>query len=94
MTSTIRLQREADATRVRLADTLGQLRDGTAPSVLSGEVIAVVKDSGLSLAKTLVEQTRANPVPALLIGAGLAMMLTRTTGRDVMGAPIGAEERG
>jgi hypothetical protein len=86
MTSTVQLQREADATRVRLADTLGRLREGTAPSVLSGEVIAVVKDSGLSLAKTLVEQTRANPVPALLIGAGLAMMLTRTTGRDVMGA--------
>ena len=83
MTSTVRLQREADATRVRLADTLGQLREGTARSVLSGEVIAVVKDSGLSLAKTLAEQTRANPVPALLIGAGLVMLLTRTTGGDV-----------
>ena len=28
MTSTARLQREADASRVELADTLGQLRDG------------------------------------------------------------------
>ena len=86
MTSTAQLQREAAATRVRLADTLGHLRDGTAPSVLSGEVIAVVKDSGLSMAKTLVEQGRTNPVPALLIGAGLTMLLTRTTGKDVVGA--------
>jgi hypothetical protein len=86
MTSTAQVQREANVTRVRLADTLRQLRDGTAPSVLSGEVIAAVKDSGLSLAKTLAEQARANPVPALLIGAGLAMLLTRTTGSHVIGA--------
>jgi hypothetical protein len=85
MTSSAQLQREADAVRVGLADTLGQLRDGVAPSALSGEVIALVKDGGLSIVKALVEQARANPVPALLIGAGLTMLLTRTTGGDVMG---------
>jgi hypothetical protein len=86
MTSTARLQREADASRIELADTLGQLRDGLAPSALSSEAIALVKDSGLSLVKTPAEQARANPVPVLLIGAGLTMLLTRTTGSDVMGA--------
>ena len=49
MTSSARLQREADAARIGLADTLGQLRDGVAPSALSGEAIALVKDSGLSI---------------------------------------------
>jgi uncharacterized protein YjbJ (UPF0337 family) len=34
----------------------------------------------------LSDSARANPVPALLIGAGLTMLLTRTTGSDVMGA--------
>ena len=86
MTSSVQLQREADAMRIGLADTLGQLRDGVAPSALSGEVIALLKDSGLSIVKTLAEQARANPVPALLIGAGLTMLLTRTTGSDVLGA--------
>ena len=85
MTSTARLQREADASRVELADTLGQLRDGLAPSALSSEAIALAKDTGLSLVRGLAEQARANPVPALLIGAGLTMLLTRTTGSDVMG---------
>ena len=85
MTSSARLQREADAARIGLADTLGQLRDGVAPSALSGEAIALVKDSGLSILKALSDSARANPVPALLIGAGLTMLLTRTTGRDVMG---------
>jgi phage-related protein len=85
MTSSAHLQREADAARVGLADTLGQLRDGVAPSALSGEAIALVKDSGLSILKSLADSARANPVPALLIGAGLTMLLTRTTGGDVMG---------
>ena len=85
MTSSAQLQREADAARVGLADTLGQLRDGVAPSALSGEAIALVKDSGLSILKALSDSARANPVPALLIGAGLTMLLTRTTGSDVMG---------
>jgi hypothetical protein len=85
MTSSAQLQREADAARVGLADTLGQLRDGVAPSALSGEAIALVKDSGLSILKSLADAARANPVPALLIGAGLTMLLTRTTGSDVMG---------
>jgi hypothetical protein len=85
MTSSAQLQREADAARVGLADTLGQLRDGVAPSALSGEAIALVKDSGLSILKSLADSARANPVPALLIGAGLTMLLTRTTGSDVLG---------
>ena len=85
MTSSAHLQREADAARVGLADTLGQLRDGVAPSALSGEAIALVKDSGLSILKSLADLARANPVPALLIGAGLTMLLTRTSGSDVMG---------
>jgi ElaB/YqjD/DUF883 family membrane-anchored ribosome-binding protein len=83
MTSSAHLQREADAARVGLADTLGQLRHGMAPSALSGEALALAKDTGLSLVKSLADQARANPVPALLIGAGLAMLLTRTTGGDV-----------
>jgi hypothetical protein len=85
MTSSAQLQREADSARVGLADTLGQLRDGVAPSALSGEAIALVKDSGLSILKSLADSARANPVPALLIGAGLTMLLTRTTGSDVLG---------
>src|SRR5690349_6472040 len=86
MTTSAKLQLEADAARVGLADTLGQLRNGMAPAALSGEALALAKDTGLSLVKSLSEQARANPVPALLIGAGLVMLLTRTTGSDVASA--------
>jgi hypothetical protein len=83
MTTSAQLRREADAARVGLADTLGQLRHGMAPSALSGEALTLAKDTSLSLVRSLSEQARANPVPALLIGAGLVMLLTRTTGSDV-----------
>lgn len=86
MTSSAHLQREADACRVELADTLTQLRDGLAPTALSIGAMELAKSSGLSLVKSLANQARANPVPALLIGAGLAMLLTRTSGADVLGA--------
>src|SRR6185295_2633261 len=85
MTSSAQLQREVDMARIGLADTLGQLREGIASLALSSEAIALVKDSGLSILKSLADQARANPVPALLIGAGLTMLMTRTTGGDVMG---------
>src|ERR1700716_1487950 len=86
MTSSAQLQREADAARVGLADALVQLRDGVAPSALSGEAIALVKASGLSILKSLADSARANPVPALPTGARLTMLLTRTTGSEVRGA--------
>jgi ElaB/YqjD/DUF883 family membrane-anchored ribosome-binding protein len=83
MTSTTQLQREADMTRIGLAETLSQLRDGVAPSALGSEALALVKDTGAGLLKGLGDQCRANPMAALLIGAGLTMLLTRTTGGDV-----------
>lgn len=86
MTVSARLQREADAARVELGETLGRLRDGLAPASLSGEAVALGKECGVFALRSLAAQVRANPVPALLIGAGLAMLLTRTTGRDVMAA--------
>ena len=62
MTSSAKLQREADAARVGLADTLGQLRHGMAPSALSGEALALAKDTGLSLVRSLSDLTSERPV--------------------------------
>jgi hypothetical protein len=39
------------------------LRNGVTPLALSGEALALVKDSGLSILKALADQARANPVP-------------------------------
>ena len=78
------LQREAEAQRAGLANTLGQLRQGVTGQAISNEISGVVRDASLSLVKSFAESARSNPGAALLIGAGLTMMLTRTSGSDVM----------
>lgn len=78
------LQREAEARRAGLADTLGQLREGVTGQAISHEITGVMRDASLSLVKSLAESARNNPGAALLIGAGLTMMLTKTSGGDVM----------
>lgn len=84
MRESAQLQREAEAQRAGLSNTLGQLRDGMTTSALSAELVGVLRDSSLTLVKSLADLARSNPGAALLIGAGLTMMLTKTTGADVM----------
>ena len=79
-----RLQREAEVHRAGLSNTLGQLREGMTAQALSAEMMGVARETSLSLVKSLADSARANPGAALLIGAGLTMLLTRTTGGDVI----------
>jgi hypothetical protein len=90
MRESAQLQREAEAQRAGLSNTLGQLREGMTTSALSTELVSVLRDSSLSVVKSLAESARTNPGAALLIGAGLTMMLTRTTGADVMATATSA----
>ena len=80
MKSSRELQREAEAQRNNLADTLDRLSDNLTPSHITSEALSMARDSGLTIAKSLAESARANPVPALLIGVGLTMLLTRDSG--------------
>ena len=84
MRESAQLQREAEAQRAGLSNTLGQLRDGMTSQAISAELVGVLRDSSLTLVKSLADSARSNPGAALLIGAGLTMMLTKTTGADVM----------
>ena len=90
MRESAQLQREAEAQRAGLSNTLGQLRDGMTSSALSAELVGVLRDSSLTLVKSLADSARSNPGAALLIGAGITMMLTKTTGADVMSSASSA----
>lgn len=84
MKESAHLQRQAEVQRAGLADTLGLLREGVSGQAISAEITGVVRDVSLSLVKGLADSARSNPGAALLIGAGLTMMLTKTKGGDVM----------
>jgi ElaB/YqjD/DUF883 family membrane-anchored ribosome-binding protein len=90
MRESAQLQREAEVQRAGLSNTLGQLRDGMTSQALSAELVGVLRDSSLTLVKSLADSARGNPGAALLIGAGLTMMLTKTTGADVMSTATSA----
>jgi hypothetical protein len=74
MTSTEQLELEAEQTRARLANTLEELR-GMTPGRVLDEVLDYAKDGGGDLLRGMGHQISENPVPAALIGAGLAWMM-------------------
>jgi hypothetical protein len=88
MSSSAALQREAERTRRNLSSTLDDLRDSATPGRLTTEAMHLAKDSSVAIMRALADTARHHPLPALLIGAGLAMMLTgdrKSTPHDAAG---------
>ena len=75
--SAAELQHEAQLHRDALSSTLDQLGNSLTTDHLAAEMMSLLKDSSASIVRSLASQARANPVPALLIGVGLTMLLTR-----------------
>ena len=85
-------EREAEATRHRLADTLDELHDRLTPGHMLDEVLSYARGGGAGFMRALSNAARENPVPTLLIGAGCAMFLAEKTGMTRM-AFSGNEKR-
>jgi ElaB/YqjD/DUF883 family membrane-anchored ribosome-binding protein len=68
---------EADAEKARagLVNTLNQLRENLKPANVVDEVMTNAKAGASVVTDQIWATARQNPVPALLIGAGIAMML-------------------
>ncbi len=76
MTSSAQLEREAEQTRSKLAQTLDELRERITPGQLIDEAVDYAKDSGGGVfVRNLGRQTTANPLPVALIGAGIAWLM-------------------
>ena len=67
---------EADAEQARagLVSTLSRLRDNLQPSQVLEEVMGNAKVSASAISNQVWDTARKNPLPALMIGAGLAMI--------------------
>lgn len=73
--STADLQREAESTRAGLSDTLDELRSSLTTAALTNGAMTIAKEGSATLARVAIERARANPLAALLIGAGVVMLL-------------------
>jgi hypothetical protein len=73
-------EREAEASRHRLAGNLRELSDRLTPGNIVDEVLSYARSGGGTFFNALTNAARDNPVPSLLIGAGLLMFLSEKTG--------------
>lgn len=74
MASTEQLEREAELSRNQLAASLEELRSIT-PGRIMDEILGYAKSGSAELLRGLGKQVAQNPLPATLIGAGLAWMI-------------------
>lgn len=89
MTSSAQLEREAEDSRARLAQTLDELRDRITPGHLVDQAVDYAKDSGGGMfVRNLGRQTAANPMPVALIGAGMAWLMLTNGRRSSTAASI------
>src|SRR6185437_8115356 len=75
MTSSASLKRDAEAARSGLSRTLDELRGTMTTTAISAGATALAKESGAAVARAAVERATAQPLAAVLIGAGLFMLL-------------------
>jgi ElaB/YqjD/DUF883 family membrane-anchored ribosome-binding protein len=84
--SSAEIEREVESTRARLTGTLEELRDRASPGQLFEQALDYMRESGGSeFARNLGRQVRDNPMPLLLIGAGVGWLMlsgNRPAGRS------------
>ncbi|WP_181706270.1 DUF3618 domain-containing protein [Chthonobacter rhizosphaerae] len=72
-----RIENEVEEARARLSMTLDQIRERMSPGQILDQVLDYSKESGGGMfAKNLGRSVRDNPLPVLLIGAGISWLLT------------------
>ena len=76
MTSSARLQHEADSTRAGLSHTLDELRNSVTTAALTNGAMTFAKEGSATIARAAIDKAAASPLAALLIGAGVFMLLT------------------
>jgi len=74
--SSEQLEREAERTRSDLGATLDELRSRITPGQVMDQTLDFARDTNLPvLARNLARDARDNPLPLLLIGAGVAWLM-------------------
>jgi ElaB/YqjD/DUF883 family membrane-anchored ribosome-binding protein len=86
MTSSARLQQEADQARAGLSSALEDLKSSVTTTALTNGAMTFARDGSSAVAKAAVDKAMSNPFAALMIGAGVAMLMM---GDKKVGSAIG-----
>jgi hypothetical protein len=72
------LEREVAEQRNRVEARIGEIKDRLSPGQLLDEALSYTKHGGAHFASNLGSQISANPLPAALVGVGLAWLISST----------------
>lgn len=74
--SSSEIERQVESTRAQLTGTLEELRDRASPGQLFEQALDYARESGgADFARNMGQQVRDNPLPLLLIGAGIGWLM-------------------
>lgn len=93
--SPAQIEREVERTRAEVSGTLDALRQKLSPQQMVDQFAEQAMDylrgsGGTQFASNLGSQVRDNPLPVLLIGAGVAWLMMGGNGRGASSSPYGA----
>lgn len=75
MTSSARLQEDAKVARAGLSSALDELRDSVTTTALTNGAMTFAKEGSTAVARAAIDRAMASPLAAMLIGAGVVMLL-------------------
>ena len=74
--SSAELELEVEAQRNRVEARIGEIKDRLSPGQLVDELLSYTKYGGAHFASNFGQQVSANPIPAALVGVGLAWLIS------------------
>lgn len=84
MTTSARLEQEAHATRAGLSKTIDELRNSVTTTALTNGAMTFAKEGSATLAKAAVDRAAASPLAAMLIGAGILLMMSNKGSSEIV----------
>ena len=86
MTSTVRLQHEADAARAGLSTALDDLRGSVTTTALTNGAMTFAKEGSSAVARAAIDRAIASPLAAMMIAAGVFMLMANNKNTAAGGA--------
>ena len=87
MTSSARLQEEANVARAGLSSALEDLKQSVTTTAITNGAMTFAKDGSSAVARAAVDRAMANPLATMVIGAGLLLLLA---GDKKVGSAVGS----
>ena len=85
--SSAQIERELDEQRTRIDARIGEIKERLSPGQLLDEALSYTKHGGAHFAANLGQQVSANPLPAALVGIGLAWLIASNTAGEKAARP-------